>query len=62
MKKKFKSFRKKSGTLIPFSIKKSFPLKPKRIFFVNGKNPERIVKAIQNREFKGTMFKGKRNA
>ena len=37
MKKKFKSFRKKSGTLIPFSIKKSFPLKPKRIFFVNGK-------------------------
>tara|TARA_B100000945_G_scaffold189972_1_gene152643 strand:- start:4244 stop:4639 length:396 start_codon:yes stop_codon:yes gene_type:complete len=37
MKKKFKSFRKKSGTLIPFSIKKSFPIKPKRIFFVNGK-------------------------
>ena len=32
------------------------------VFFVNGKNPERIVKAIQNREFKGTMFKGKRNA
>ena len=37
MKKKFKSFRKKSGTLIPFSLKKSFPIKPKRIFFVNGK-------------------------
>ena len=34
---KFKSFQKKSGTLIPFLIKKSFPLKPKRIFFVNGK-------------------------
>tara|TARA_E500000331_G_C17189094_1_gene684036 strand:+ start:500 stop:889 length:390 start_codon:yes stop_codon:yes gene_type:complete len=37
MKKKFKSFRKRSGTLIPFSLKKSFPIKPKRIFFVNGK-------------------------
>jgi len=37
MKKKFKSFRKKSGTLIPFSLKKSFPIKTKRIFFVNGK-------------------------
>ena len=31
------------------------------VFFVNGKKPERIVKAIQNREFKGTVFKGKRN-
>ena len=40
MKKKFKSFRKKSGTLIPFSLKKSFPIKPKRIFFVNGKVEE----------------------
>ena len=34
---KFKSFKKKSGTLIPFSIKKSFPIKIKRIFIINGK-------------------------
>ena len=32
------------------------------VFFVNGGKPERIVKAVQNREFKGTMFRGKRNA
>lgn len=31
------------------------------VFFVNGNNPERIVKAIKNRKFKGTLFKGKRN-
>jgi hypothetical protein len=29
---------------------------------VNGKKPERIVAAVKNREFKGTMFRGKRNA
>ena len=34
---KFKSFRKKSGTLIPFSLRKNFPIKVKRIFFINGK-------------------------
>jgi len=34
---KFKSFKKKSGTLIPFSIKKNFPIKVKRIFLINGK-------------------------
>jgi len=34
---KFKSFKKKSGTLIPFSISKSFPIKVKRIFIINGK-------------------------
>ena len=34
---KFKSFKKKSGTLIPFSLKKSFPIKVKRIFLINGK-------------------------
>ena len=32
------------------------------VFFVNGKKPERIVAAVKNREFKGTMFRGKRNA
>ena len=31
------------------------------VFFVNGKKPERIVAAVKNREFKGTMFRGKRN-
>jgi isopentenyl phosphate kinase len=31
------------------------------VFFVNGNNPERIVKAIKNREFEGTLFRGKRN-
>lgn len=34
---KFKSYKKKSGTLIPFSIKKDFPIEIKRIFFINGK-------------------------
>ncbi len=33
---KFKSFKKKSGKLIPFSLKKSFPIKVKRIFIING--------------------------
>ena len=31
------------------------------VFFVNGNKPERIVKAIKNRKFEGTLFKGKRN-
>ncbi|HII05687.1 MAG TPA: gamma-glutamyl kinase, partial [Nitrosopumilus sp.] len=26
-----------------------------------GKKPERIVAVVKNREFKGTMFRGKRN-
>lgn len=34
---KFKYFRKKSGTLIPFSLKKNFPIEIKRIFIINGK-------------------------
>jgi len=34
---KFKGFKKKSGTLIAFSLKKSFPIKVKRIFLINGK-------------------------
>ena len=34
---KFKSFKKKSGTLIPFSLKKNFPINIKRIFIINGK-------------------------
>ena len=29
------------------------------VFFVNGNNPERIVKAIKNRKFEGTLFRGK---
>ena len=37
IKKKFKSFKKKSGTLVPFSLKKDFPIKVKRIFIINGK-------------------------
>ncbi len=37
MKKNFKKFRKKSGTLIPFSYKKDFPIKSKRVFFISGK-------------------------
>lgn len=37
MKKKIKKFKKKSGTLIPFSFKKDFPIKSKRIFFISGK-------------------------
>ncbi|MDH3191429.1 MAG: isopentenyl phosphate kinase [Nitrosopumilus sp.] len=31
------------------------------VFFVNGNNPERIVKAIKNRKYEGTLFRGKRN-
>ena len=34
---KFRSFRKKSGKLTAFSLKKSFPIKVKRIFIINGK-------------------------
>ena len=34
---KFKEFKKKSGTLVAFSLKKSFPIKVKRIFIINGK-------------------------
>ena len=34
---KFKSFKKKSGTLIAFSLIKDFPIKVKRIFVINGK-------------------------
>ncbi len=34
---KFKSYHKKSGTLVPFSIKKNFPINVKRIFIINGK-------------------------
>ena len=37
IKKKFKGYKKKSGTLIPFSMKKDFPIKVKRIFIINGK-------------------------
>ena len=36
-KTKFKVFKKKSGTLVPFSLKKNFPIKVKRIFIINGK-------------------------
>lgn len=36
-KTKFKFYQKKSGTLIPFSLKKDFPIKVKRIFIINGK-------------------------
>ena len=31
------------------------------VFFVNGNKPERIVKAVKNRRYEGTLFKGKRN-
>jgi len=30
------------------------------VFFVNGNKPERIVKAVKNRKFEGTLFRGKR--
>ncbi len=33
---KFRSYRKKSGKLTAFSLKKSFPIKIKRIFIING--------------------------
>ncbi|MFB5605577.1 MAG: isopentenyl phosphate kinase [Nitrosarchaeum sp.] len=29
------------------------------VFFVNGNKPERIVKAVKNRKFEGTIFRGK---
>ena len=32
------------------------------VFFVNGNKPERIVNAIKNKKFEGTLFRGKRNA
>ena len=32
------------------------------VFFVNGNKPERIVKAVKNRKFEGTLFRGQRNA
>ena len=35
-KSKFKSFKKKSGKLTAFSLKKNFPIKVKRIFIING--------------------------
>ncbi|EIJ65262.1 amino acid kinase family protein [Candidatus Nitrosopumilus salaria BD31] len=31
------------------------------VFFVNGNKPERIVKAVKNRAFEGTLFRGKKN-
>ena len=31
------------------------------VFFVNGNNPDRIVKAVKKSRFEGTLFKGKRN-
>jgi len=31
------------------------------VFFVNGNKPERIVGAIKNKKFEGTLFRGKRN-
>ena len=32
----FKHFKKKSGTLVPFSLKKNIPFKSKRIFIIYG--------------------------
>ncbi|KEQ57185.1 Uridylate kinase protein [Marine Group I thaumarchaeote SCGC AAA799-B03] len=29
------------------------------VFFVNGNKPDRIVKAVKNRKFEGTLFRGK---
>ena len=37
IKKKIKSYKKKSGTLIPFSFKKDIPFKVKRVFVICGK-------------------------
>ncbi len=31
------------------------------VFFVNGNKPERIVKAIKNKKYEGTLVRGKRN-
>ena len=33
---KFKQFRKKSGTLVPFSLQKQIPFKSKRVFIIYG--------------------------
>ena len=35
-KKRFKQYKKKSGTLIPFSLKKNIPFNSKRIFIIYG--------------------------
>ena len=49
MKKNFKKFRKKSGTLIPFSYKKDFPIKSKRVFFIKvKKNLSEVIMHIKN--------------
>lgn len=34
---RFKVYKKRSGTLVPFSLKKNFPINVKRIFIINGK-------------------------
>jgi len=31
------------------------------VFFVNGNHPEKIVKAVKNRKFEGTLFRGRKN-
>jgi len=31
------------------------------VFFVNGNKPERIVKAVKNNKYEGTLFRGKKN-
>lgn len=31
------------------------------VLFTNGNKPERIVKAVKNRKFEGTLFRGKKN-
>ncbi len=31
------------------------------VFFVNGNKPERILEAVKNKTFEGTLFRGKRN-
>mgnify|MGYP001605078008 CR=1 FL=1 len=31
------------------------------VFFVNGNKPERIVKAVKNSKYEGTLFRGKKN-
>ena len=31
------------------------------VFFTNGNKPERIVKAIKNKKYEGTLFRGKKN-
>lgn len=33
---KFKQYKKKSGTLVPFSLEKNIPFKTKRIFIIYG--------------------------